>query len=103
MTSAVDFDPTVPRAELGESGVVEERADTVTPRVVRFLDGGRAGRERQVGAKAAIEGVDRNSNHLHGLDDPDGDRAEMRRVATVCRGALRCEHAELLVAIHHAE
>ena len=58
MQLAVDLDPALPAAELGEAGVVEHHPHADLMEEVRLLDRCRTADEREVGAQAVLGCVD---------------------------------------------
>ena len=92
---AVDLDPTLPPAELGEACVVERDSEPDLLEEVWLLDGGRSTHEGQVRSQPLLGRVDRDPKRVERLEHFDPDRADLVRVGTVGWGPTRRMHADL--------
>src|SRR5512143_1880859 len=74
---AGDLDPAFVSAVLGQARIVHDRARALAIGEARFLDRRRAGLEREVGLDAMRIFADAHAQHSQGLDDVDGDGADL--------------------------
>ena len=68
---AVDLDPALPAAELGEAGVVEHHTHADLLVEVRLLDRGRAAHEGEVGAQPVLGGFDHDAQCVQRFEHLD--------------------------------
>ena len=92
---AVDLDPALPSAELGEAGVVEHHPHAHLLEEVRLLDRCRPADEGEVRPKSLLRGVDLEPERMERLEHLDLDRADLVGVRAVGRCASRRVHVDL--------
>ena len=92
---AVDLDPALPAAELGEAGVVEGDAQADLLEEVRLLDRSRPTDEGQIRTQTLLRGIDDDAERVERFEDLDLDRADLVGVGAIGGSATRGVHADL--------